>query len=218
MKTLRFLWLLCMFLPLSSFAQDIQDQPICRILADHQPRGDVAYKPGVDVRGKSVVSANLNGGSGGFGFNKEQPIRIPLQMDVLQRFNIAPAASGLNLEPDVGFIDVFPSGRVEINGRDVKDQAEDICSLARSMRPAKRVQTEVAPETNMPYPEDDRQTGGGPGVPVTNDTDHNISTTEIDEVKAKLPGRAVPLKPQHGQREWDGIDSDRNLDGVYYNE
>lgn len=34
----------------------------CRRLLRHQPSGDVAYKPGVDVRGKAVAPADLSGG------------------------------------------------------------------------------------------------------------------------------------------------------------
>jgi hypothetical protein len=34
----------------------------CRYLVRHTPRDDVAYKPGVDVRGKPVKSADLDGG------------------------------------------------------------------------------------------------------------------------------------------------------------
>jgi hypothetical protein len=34
----------------------------CRRLLRHQPSGDVAYKPGVDARGKAVAPADLSGG------------------------------------------------------------------------------------------------------------------------------------------------------------
>ncbi|MBB90760.1 MAG: hypothetical protein CMF68_07215, partial [Magnetovibrio sp.] len=34
----------------------------CRRVLRHQPSGDVAYKPGVDARGKAVAPADLSGG------------------------------------------------------------------------------------------------------------------------------------------------------------
>ncbi len=34
----------------------------CAALIEHQPSPDVAYKPGVDVRGRPVMSADLGGG------------------------------------------------------------------------------------------------------------------------------------------------------------
>ena len=38
----------------------VVDSAACRALAVHQPSPDVAYKPGVDVRGRPVVGADLN--------------------------------------------------------------------------------------------------------------------------------------------------------------
>lgn len=35
---------------------------MCLFLDQHTPRADVAYQPGVDVHGKAVVPADLNGG------------------------------------------------------------------------------------------------------------------------------------------------------------
>ena len=35
----------------------------CRLLTQHMPDASVEYKPSVDVRGNSVVSADLNGGN-----------------------------------------------------------------------------------------------------------------------------------------------------------
>ncbi len=208
---------LIIFFPMTVLAQEYSDQPICRIVVDHVPRDDVTYKPGVDVHGKPVVSADLNSG-GGYGF-KEKPIRIPIELNLFEEFDLSNLNNAaLDFEPDVGFVDVFPDGRVEINGQDVRDQTIEICSSAKSLRPPKRLRSEIVPETNMPYPEDDAKTGGGPGRPVTNTTTSNVPVTEIDEVQTRLPGTPVPLQAEDRQEENDSLDLGEPIDGVYYND
>ncbi|NDE90425.1 MAG: hypothetical protein EB059_04695 [Alphaproteobacteria bacterium] len=58
-----FLFMLLFALP--AYAQDANpvihiDKAACRPVTHHVPDADVAYKPGVDVHGKKVVSADLN--------------------------------------------------------------------------------------------------------------------------------------------------------------
>ncbi len=43
-------------------AKIVVSEKDCRYLVRHTPSADVAYKPGVDVRGNSVKSADLDGG------------------------------------------------------------------------------------------------------------------------------------------------------------
>ena len=45
----------------------------CQKLVPHVPRGDVAYQPGVDVRGKAVAAADIGGNQG---------VRIPEAIDI----------------------------------------------------------------------------------------------------------------------------------------
>jgi hypothetical protein len=63
----------------------------CQYLVRHEPAPDVAYQPGVDVHGRPVVPADLNGGS-----QIELPdvIYIPIEVLIQDRFHI-PANSVL---------------------------------------------------------------------------------------------------------------------------
>jgi hypothetical protein len=63
----------------------------CQRLVRHEPAPDVAYQPGVDVHGRPVVPADLNGGS-----QIELPdvIYIPIEVLIQDKFGI-PANSVL---------------------------------------------------------------------------------------------------------------------------
>src|SRR5262245_55113955 len=63
----------------------------CSRLVQHEPAPDVTYQPGVDVHGRPVVPADLNGGS-----QIELPdvIYIPIEVLIQDRFHI-PANSVL---------------------------------------------------------------------------------------------------------------------------
>src|SRR5215470_1921958 len=63
----------------------------CQYLVQHEPAPDVTYQPGVDVHGRPVVPADLNGGS-----QIELPdvIYIPIEVLIQDRFHI-PANSVL---------------------------------------------------------------------------------------------------------------------------
>jgi hypothetical protein len=99
----------------------------CRRLVQHQPAPDVAYKPGVDARGRKVAPADLNAAP---------QIRVPetITFDAaadLRRFGI-PATSPL-FQPNVhvGRVDVRQDGRVFFNGERLGDPEiaalEELC-------------------------------------------------------------------------------------------
>ncbi|MBL8834191.1 MAG: hypothetical protein JNL71_17500 [Rhodospirillales bacterium] len=85
-----------------------------RLFVEHRPSADVAYKPGVDVHGKPVASADLN---------PTPQIKVPetVAFDIavdLKRFGV-PAASPL-FQPNVKLGEVrmdLASGRVLYNGQ-----------------------------------------------------------------------------------------------------
>jgi hypothetical protein len=84
----------------------------CRKLVRHQPAPDVAYKPGVDVRGRKVAPADINDAPQ---IKVPETITFDAAVD-LRRFGI-PNASPL-FQPNVGIgrVDVQPDGRVFFNG------------------------------------------------------------------------------------------------------
>ena len=97
--------------------------PECRLLPDHKASADVTYKPGVDVRGKSVVPADINAAPMGLA---EQTIVVPLTIDLAKR--LSHHTQGLNLEATPGFLEIAPSGRVTYNGQDLTSQVHAVCA------------------------------------------------------------------------------------------
>ena len=94
-------------------------QADCAKLVEHRPAADVAYKPGVDVHGRAVVPADLDGGAR---IELPDTILIPITVDLQDRFGI-PANSALF--DGTAFIGIasfrFSDGKVTFNGRELTD-------------------------------------------------------------------------------------------------
>ena len=100
----------------------------CRLLTRHLPSADVAYQPGVDVRGKPVAPADLgaNDPSGGNNLVLPQAVVIPIEVDLFDRFGI-PAGGGVNFEADafIGEVTVdLATGEAYFNGQPLQSEAE----------------------------------------------------------------------------------------------
>ncbi len=99
----------------------------CRKLVRHQPLADVAYRPGVDVRGRRVAPADLDGGT-----NVAVPQEIEISIDVELDETIGAAASGL-YEPEakIGKV-VYKNGRAWFNGQPLETGANaDVFAACR---------------------------------------------------------------------------------------
>ncbi len=99
----------------------------CRLLTRHLPSADVAYQPGVDVRGKPVAPADLgaNDPSGAKGVILPQAVVIPIEVDLFDRFGIP--AGGVNFEADafIGEVTVdLGTGEAYFNGQPLQSEAE----------------------------------------------------------------------------------------------
>jgi hypothetical protein len=99
----------------------------CRRLVQHQPAPGVAYKPGVDARGRAVAPADLNAAP---------QIRVPetITFDAaadLRRFGIPPSSPLFQPNVHVGRVDVQQDGRVFFNGQRLGNPEiaalEDLC-------------------------------------------------------------------------------------------
>lgn len=97
--------------------------PECRILPEHKATNDVTYRPGVDVRGKPVVPADINADPMGI---TSQTIVVPLTVDLAKRLQNQSIA-GLEMEGTLGFLEISPSGRVTYNGQDLTSQVHALC-------------------------------------------------------------------------------------------
>ena len=102
----------------------------CRKLVRHQPSADVAYKSGVDVRGRPVAPADINGAP---------QIRVPetITFDAavdLRRFGIPTTSPLFQPNVNVGRVDVLQDGRVLFNGERLGNPEvaalEELCSRA----------------------------------------------------------------------------------------
>jgi len=78
----------------------------CQRLVRHQARDDVAYKPGVDVRGKKVTGADLNGGSQ---LKLPKEFSFDLNIDIAKKYGLD--AKGISADMAIG--------KVKVKGRNV---------------------------------------------------------------------------------------------------
>lgn len=92
----------------------------CQALVRHVPDDDVAYKPGVDVRGNAVAPADLNGGSN---ILKSLPkeIEFPVTLDFFEYSGID-VPDGMSGEQSIGKI-TYRNGRVYFNNEPIGNEA-----------------------------------------------------------------------------------------------
>lgn len=88
---------------------------LCRTIVAHEPVDDVRYRPGVDVRGKAVVPADVSGSK-----PLELPNDIAIDLTVPLRQLIGDAAPALIAEADTALGQVTvnrESGEIRYNGQ-----------------------------------------------------------------------------------------------------
>lgn len=89
----------------------------CEYLMRHRPAPDVAYKPGVDVRGKPVVPADRGG---------LPPLHLPDNYTFVVSRTIAGLPGGVEVEMAIGEIEYdIDSGRMTFNGQPLTDPMAD---------------------------------------------------------------------------------------------
>ncbi len=167
MKKLLTVMTLCVLASTTTMAEE-GIPPECRILPEHKAANDVTYQPGIDVRGKAVVPADINADPMGI---STQTIVVPLTVDLakrLQNQNI----KGLEMEGTLGFLEIAPSGRITYNGQDLTSQVHALCGEKPQ---------ETAPPT---APEADRQTA--PDV---------IESAPVKEITPKPAAKPVTPPP-----------------------
>lgn len=109
----------------------------CRRLVQHRPSADVAYKPGVDVRGNAVAPADLPGQAR---ITAPNEITLNLTIDVLEQYGVSSesvlAPSG---EASVGTVTYdIASGRMTYNGQALSDPEQDALAAACATMPPRR--------------------------------------------------------------------------------
>lgn len=97
-------------------------QILCQETAQHIPWDDVKYKGGIDQKGNFVVAADI-----GVTFAPmEYPIDIPLQLDLLKKFNMN-VPLGIIAEPEIAGLKIYQDGTVKYNGQDVTQPVGIFC-------------------------------------------------------------------------------------------
>jgi len=97
----------------------------CASFVRHLPSTDVAYKPGVDVHGRSVVPADLDGG---VQIKPPEELVIPITLDLQQRLGIPVDPSQYQTQNfTVGTV-TWKDGRGFFNGQPL--QSEESARLA----------------------------------------------------------------------------------------
>ena len=95
-------------------------QADCKRLVAHQPAPDVAYQPGVDVRGHAVAPAEPEG---------DVPLRlsddllIPIELDLFDRLGFGPGRIAVEARVLIGTI-ALRDGRAYFNGRPLEDETQ----------------------------------------------------------------------------------------------
>ena len=96
----------------------------CRLLPAHAPDADVTYQPGVDVRGRAVVPADLNSANNPI---VPEVVKIPLSVDLVEEFDLGEQFTDQALGAPLGLLEVYPDGRVLHQGNDLSNQAAVTC-------------------------------------------------------------------------------------------
>ena len=127
-----------------AFAQNVSIETLCRALADHTPDAGVEYVPGAE----DVVPADLGRTLQAL---PRSVIKIPITLELVERFPALNIPSELELEPNVGNVSIHLDGRVEYNGQDITARAHSVCNpkrkpaLLNAVKVTEPVVTDIAP-------------------------------------------------------------------------
>ncbi len=93
-------------------------------LTNDQSTNGAEYVPGVDVHGNTVASADLPTSPSPYLNN---PIIIPIEIDLIERYNITGLPSGAILDAKIADLKVYANGNVEYNDQNVTSKIEKLC-------------------------------------------------------------------------------------------
>ena len=168
----RFFRLLCLGCAagLSSAAPDMaQAETValsaadCKKLVQHVPADDVTYKPGVDVRGKAVVPADLGGG---YDLKIPEEIHIQIGIDLADRLALRDARRSSGSVPTARKVLPFEGkaaiGVLTVKGNDAFWNGERIASQDEAL---------LAEACRKGLSESGLETGAETGAEMGADTD-----------------------------------------------
>ena len=107
--------------------------------------GDANYKPGVDVNGNPVASADLNSAPQ---IMNTTYTEVPLNIDLAKKLSLSQPAV---MESNFGNLKVYNDGRVLYNGQDITSNANTLCGRTGAAAiPSAPVQPRVVNSMAMP--------------------------------------------------------------------
>ena len=117
----------------------------CSRLVRHVPSADVAYRPGMDVRGRPVAPADLGAEdpAGPRALVLPQAVLIPIEVELFERFGIPPGGASFKADALIGEVTVdLESGQALFNGQPLQSEAEAELAVRcqRIMRSSERAQ------------------------------------------------------------------------------
>lgn len=93
----------------------------CARLVKHVPGPDVAYRPGVDARGRPVAPADHDGE---VELELPEVIELDIEVELQERFGIPANADLFEADAQVGQVIVGPDGRAYYNGQPLQDEEQ----------------------------------------------------------------------------------------------
>lgn len=125
---------------------------LCKPAMAYTPSSDVTYKPGVDVNGNPVATADLNAAPSQVPMQAHYT-EVPLNIDLARKLNISRPAEA---QMTVASLRIYDDGRVLYNGQDITQQANVVCGRTTASvpptpaAPPREVNTMQMPEVPMP--------------------------------------------------------------------
>jgi hypothetical protein len=105
-------------------SQAIADDAVCNLSKLYRLNNQSAeYQEGVDVYGKPVVPADING----LKPLETQSFKMPISIDLAEYFS-KDLSDAIITETEVHFVEIFMDGRVLYNNQDFTEQTIALCS------------------------------------------------------------------------------------------
>lgn len=135
-------FLAIMLFPVIANAQHADNKnAVCRTLVKHKPADNVIYQPGVDVKGKAVVPADVNQAQ----IKIPDVVKVPLTIDLAKRI-ASLTGSDVQMETNLGMLNIHSDGRVMYGDQDWTSPVMTLCGESHAIVEETIIEAAPAPE------------------------------------------------------------------------